>query len=484
MAARRPWCSNWRAFLRRRSGLRLRALAAAVTFVAAAAPESARTASPDSGRELFERGVAAGGNLSARAGADGSWVLRGAAVACANCHGLAGAGGGEGYLRAPDLRWPQWSSPDPRQHAAARERLRRALRHGIGSDGRMLGTAMPRFDLDEASLEALAGHLQRLATERAPGSRPHLAILQLDDGHQGGTERELVTALRACVRQRLGDRVQVEDATVSTPAQAQAQWRQWQQRPEVLAVLAPPWRGWRPAQASGDKLPLPALFPLVADPDPGPAPGAHWLFGGIEARAVALIQAWLQRPQGEAVALPVWLGGSALTAAAGERLERVAQVVLRDTGRQLSWRVLDAPRLISGEAGLWLDAQGMPSEGWWLLPHGAAGRPESAERWWIAVPFAGQPPRSLAQRWADATCRTAEAALDDPATTARDRWLEAMSNTARLRDGNGWEWHVPSRDEHGYGASTAWTIVEIAAGRLPTPVAPQVDIGRPLEAAR
>lgn len=484
MAARRPWCSNWRASLRRRSGLPLRALAAAVAFVAAAALESARAASTDSGRELFERGAAAGSNLSARAGADGSWVLRGAAVACANCHGLTGAGGGEGYLRAPDLRWPQWSSPDPRQHAAARERLRRALRQGIGSDGRTLAMAMPRFDLDEASLEALAGHLQRLATERAPGSRPHLAILQLDDGQQGGTERELFTALRACVRQRLGDRVQVEDATVASPALAQAQWRRWQQRPEVLAVLAPPWRGWRPPEPSGDRAPLPALFPLVADPDPGPAPGAHWLFGGVEARAAALIQAWLQRLQGGAVALPVWLGSSPPTAAVGARLERVAQVVLRDTGRQVSWRVLDVPRLSSGEAGLWLDAQRVPSEGWWLLPQGAAERPEPAARWWIAVPFAGQPPRSLAQRWADATCRTAEAALGDPEATLRDRWLRAVSNTARLRDGNGWEWHVPARDAHGFGASTAWTIVEIAAGKPPTPVAPQVDIGRPIEAGR
>lgn len=484
MAARRPWSSNWRAFLRRRSGLPRRALAAAIACGALAVPVAARSAPADHGRDLFERGSAPGAGLSARTGADGSWVLRGAAVACANCHGLAGTGGGEGYLRAPDLRWPQWSSPDPGQHAAARERLRRALRHGIGGDGRPLGAAMPRFDLDDAGLEALAGHLQRLATERAPVSRPHLAILQIDDGQQGATERELVAALRACVRQRLGDRAEVEFASVASLVEAQAQWRRWQQRPEVLAVLAPPWRGWRPERKADEAVALPALFPLVADPDPGPARDAHWLFGGIEARAVALIQAWLQQSPARPATLPVWLGTGAPAPAARERLERIASVVLRDSGRTLDWRVLDAPRPRAGEAGLWLDAQRLPAEGWWLLPQGATMRPEPPVRWWVAAPFAGQPPRSLAQRWADATCRTADAVLAERPALPRDRWLRAVASTARLRDGNGWEWHVPSDDVHGYGASTAWTIVELTSDAPPAPVAPLVDIGRPVEKAR
>lgn len=483
MAARRPWSSNWHVSLHQPSGHLRRALAVTMVLGAITANGSLAT-STDSGRELFERGSAGGKALSARAGADGSWVLHGAAVACANCHGLTGTGGGEGYLRAPDLRWSQWSSPDPRQHDAARIRLRRALQQGIGADGRVLGTAMPRFDLDEAGFDALAGHLQTLASEHKPGARPHLAVLQLNDGQQGATELELGLALRACLRQRLGERAEVEFVTVASQAEAQAQWYQWQQRSEVLAVLAPPWRGWRPPTPAEGKAALTALFPLVADPDVGRSRSVQWLFGGVEARAVALIQAWLQRAPAQSATLPVWLGPDAPATAAREMLERMAQVVLRDTGRPLAWRVLDLPRLPSGEAGLWLDTQRMPTEGWWLVPYGAAARPDPRTRWWMAAPFAGQPPRSLAQRWADATCRTAEAALDEPLPTGRDRWLQAVASTARLRDGNGWEWHVPAQDAYGYGASTAWTVVEMAAGAQPTPVAPQVNIGRPVEAAR
>ncbi|MBL0093374.1 MAG: c-type cytochrome [Piscinibacter sp.] len=291
-------------------------LAIALVFGALAVLAPVRAASTDGGRELFERGTTGGQSLSARTGADRSWVLRGATVACANCHGLAGTGGGEGYLRAPDLRWPQWSSPDPRQHAAARERLRRALRQGIGGDGRTLGAAMPRFDLDDASLDALAGHLQRLATERTPGSRPRLAVMQLDDGQQGPTESELGPALRACLRQRLGDRAEVEFVMVASPAEAQAQWRQWQQRSEVMAVLAPPWRGWRPPAPAEGTVALAALFPLVADPETGRVQSVQWLFGGVEARAVALVQAWLQQPQAQSATLPVWVGEGALAPAA------------------------------------------------------------------------------------------------------------------------------------------------------------------------
>lgn len=451
-------------------------MAAAAAVLAALLPAAA-----DSGRELFESGsTAAGGRLSARAGADGSWVLRGAAVACANCHGVAATGGGEGYLRAPDLRWPQWSSPDPGQREAARNRLRRALRQGMASDGRALGQAMPRFDIDEASFEALAAHLQRLAAEPTPGPRPRVAVMQLQDARQGAMERELVAALEACLSQRLGDRADVEVATVGSAAEAKAQWGRWQRRPDIVAALAPPWRGWRPEAPHTGADALPALFPLVADPDPGAREDVHWLFGGVEARTVALVQAWLQsRPDGPAT-LPVWPGQGAF-----DMMERVTGVVLRDTGRPVAWQVLDAPQLKPGDAGLWLDGQQVPPEGWWLLPRGAASRPALPGRWWVAAPFAGQPARSLAQRWADATCRTADAVLDDLQGNARrDRWPLAVARSARLRDGNGWEWHVPAQDAQGYGASTAWTIVELSTQAPPTPVAPQVNIGRPAEGAR
>ncbi len=94
------------------------------------------------GQALFENGLhTANGNtveLSARAGGDARWVMRGRAVACANCHGVTGEGGGEGFQRAPTLRWPEWASTDATLRAGARDRLRRAVLKGQGRDGQRL----------------------------------------------------------------------------------------------------------------------------------------------------------------------------------------------------------------------------------------------------------------------------------------------------------------------------------------------------------
>lgn len=456
------------------------------TFVAVAGCQSEPVRAED-GRSLFERGVDVDADtstsprqLSARAGADGSWVLRGPAVACANCHGLTGAGGGEGYLRAPDLRWPQWSSTDEHVLAAARSRLRTALAKGRSADGRQLAVAMPRFDLDDAQFEALSQHLRTLTVQPRTAAKPTLALLRMRDAGAPAFEQEVHRMLTACLTDRLKDRATIEVAEVSDAQQATRQWVLWQKRPEVVAVLAPPWRGWRPSidTLKADGGPLTALFPIVSDPDASSHHLAQWLFGGVLPRTAALVQTWMLSGTRKEP-LWVWSGPGERGATLWSALNQVAAVIEQDTGRRPSWRRLPSPILPNGQAGLWLDEQQLPGPGWWLVPVGVPSRPGEDAKWWMASPYPGAPARGLTERWAEATCMTTAATLTEVETLTRDRWSSTVGRTGRLRDKGGWEWHVPPDDPEGYGASAAWTVVEFRQNARPIPVSPQVNVGRP-----
>lgn len=455
----------------------------------ATAGAGSASALPGTGPVAATPGQGSATVLSARLGGDGGWVLRAAAVACANCHGLGADGGGEGPQRAPGLRWPEWSSLEPALRRTARARLRAAVREGQGQD-RSLSTAMPRFDLDDATLERLASHIERLATAAPIAALPRLALLRLSDGQVPTLERDVDQQLRACLAQRLRGRVHWEVAEATTPELAARQWRAWQQRDEILAVVAPPWRGWRPIPVGPESASLPALFPLVADPDPG-AGDARWLLGGAEARAVALVQGWLQQ-QGAAegaVALAVWTGrreaddGRPLAGIeVPAKLKRMAQNILQNTGRAITWERLDQPQLPEGRAGLWLDSTTLPVAGWWLVATAPAnmGSPDPVVgRWWMALPYPGATPQPLGRLWAQAACRTVQAVLDDGTVRTRAQWRSAVGRLGRLRQASGWEWSLVPGDDDGYGASLDWTLVELGAGRSLRPVRPLMTVGRP-----
>ncbi len=90
--------------------------------------------------------------------------LSAADFACANCHGIDGAGKLEGRLDAPALH-----------KSALKDRYResdilRAISMGIGNDGRKLST-MPRFHISPTQGAALLSYLETLGTtaDRDPG---------------------------------------------------------------------------------------------------------------------------------------------------------------------------------------------------------------------------------------------------------------------------------------------------------------------------
>jgi cytochrome c553 len=442
----------------------------------------AQSAEPGAG--LYERGehrpdgATVPEQLSGRAGADGSWVLRGAAVACANCHGVSGQGGGEGYQRVPALRWPEWSSSDAAVRSAARQRFQRAVRQGINASGQPLSTAMPRFDISDQALDALVGHVARLTTEPPVATVPVFALLRLTDPAAPALEREVHAGLQRCLQERMGARIRLEVHDADSPRRAGILWQQLGQRREIVAALAPVWRGWRPPSPNPATSALPSLFPLVGDPlaDAGPV---HWLFGGDQARAVALLQAWYAHT-GERN-LPVWTGAGAEGGRRWAALEALSQTVGHQAGQRLRFERLASVQAPAGRASLWWSDQGAPGAGWWLLPEPVQPSPPEGGRWWMAQPYPGKAMRPLAQRWADATCRTLEAVVTQSPSISRSSWTAQLGAIGRLNDGQGWEWRVPEADTAGFGAATGWSVVEFSSGERAQLVAPLVDVGRPLE---
>lgn len=79
--------------------------------------------------------------------------------ACAGCHGADGSGRAEGGTTFPAI---QWSALTHQTVPYDMSTVRRALREGIGADGRALGAAMPRYDAPSDVLDSLIAYLQRL----------------------------------------------------------------------------------------------------------------------------------------------------------------------------------------------------------------------------------------------------------------------------------------------------------------------------------
>lgn len=431
------------------------------------------------GAALYERGErregAAAEALSARTGADTGWVLRGAAVACANCHGLQAQGGGEGFQRIPGLRWSEWSSPDAAVRDAAFRRFERAVRKGQGAAGQSLSPAMPRFDISDEAVQALAAHVAQLTTAAPSVAVPTLALLRQQDGGAPALEQAVHQRLLRCLRERVGARIRLEVIDAASVEQAQARWQQLAQRSEVVAVLAPAWRGWLPQPAVGD-LRLPALFPLIADPVDGVNP-VHWLFGGERARAVALALAW--RDFSGERELPVWTGTGVEAERRWRALDTLAQAVSREGGQGLFFERLPSPKAPAGRAALWWAPEGLPAAGWWLMPEPVRAEPPPGSRWWMAQPYPGQTMRPLAHRWADATCTTVEAVLARHPTPTRSTWTELLFAAGRLHDGQGWHWRLAVQDAAGFGSAAGWSVVEFASGVPPQLVTPLVEVTGP-----
>jgi cytochrome c len=168
----------------------VRALAAAAALLlcgAAAVPEPAATSAH--GEAIYRQGRLPSGELL-RGERQGALPLQGQDAACVQCHRRSGLGMVEGkivippisghFLFRPGHRISRGDPvheggthllPTPPDRAAYDEAaLARAIREGVGADGRPLHYLMPRYDLDDAAMRDLIAYLGRLSSGRVPGA--------------------------------------------------------------------------------------------------------------------------------------------------------------------------------------------------------------------------------------------------------------------------------------------------------------------------
>jgi hypothetical protein len=162
----------------------LRSLACAGLAVTFCLPAQGEAQSPPAGEAIYRGGLLPGG-APLRAEREAGMRIEGPAAACSNCHRRSGLGMTEGrttfppvagsYLFHPragtvddlDLPFVEGMRPDRDPYTDAT--LARAIREGIGADGRPLGLLMPHYALDDAQMSALIAYLKTLSPGAVPG---------------------------------------------------------------------------------------------------------------------------------------------------------------------------------------------------------------------------------------------------------------------------------------------------------------------------
>jgi hypothetical protein len=279
------------------------ALAALVSPIAASAADFVPAAR---GESIYREGRLASGAM-VRAEQLGK-VMQGAAVACVNCHRRSGLGSYEGSVLVPpiigpylfreraanaqDLTLPHVRGFTPNGYAYTDETLATAIRKGVAGDGRFMNPLMPRYTLDDATLEELIAYLKILSTGPFPGvSDQVLEIATIVTSDAEPSEREaMLKVIEEYFRARntaVASRIQGAQhaAAGATEYRAARHWhlqvwelsgaadtweeqlRQRQSADPVFAVVSGLGRTtWAPVQSFCERNRLPCVFPNIDSP--------------------------------------------------------------------------------------------------------------------------------------------------------------------------------------------------------------------------
>ena len=136
------------------------------------------------GEAIYRKGVLVSGEALEGKRDDGATSV-GADAACINCHQRSGLGSKEGRISIPpitgrylfharassieNLDLPYVEGIRPNREPYTDESLAKAIREGIDSEGKPLNYLMPRYQLNDADMAALIGHLKHLDQRRLPG---------------------------------------------------------------------------------------------------------------------------------------------------------------------------------------------------------------------------------------------------------------------------------------------------------------------------
>lgn len=327
------------------SGRRLMLLA--ITALLAAPPGQAddtdTAALIAAGKQLYREGrTAAGTPLQAAVRAD--VAMQGNDLACVRCHRRSGLGSSEGGVGIPPIAGPtlfmaQTASlvrdyrhgelSNITRPAYTLESLAVALRSGVNPAGRSLSPLMPRYEISDAEVAAIAAYLPTLSTSAAPGITEHelhfativapdatpaqrqamLAVMEAYfAGKNAGTRGETRRAERAPFHREwmysaYRKWVLHEWSLSGPPAQWSEQLQRYYREQPVFAVVGGIGSGtWQPVHAFCEQQELPCLFPhLNAAPDHAERDFYSFYFSrGVQLEAAALA-AHLRRSETPAI---------------------------------------------------------------------------------------------------------------------------------------------------------------------------------------
>ncbi len=133
---------------------------------------------------------------------------------CVNCHLADGTGQSEGGVRSADVTWFNLTKEagGPRRtgrtHPAYDARsVRKAITAGVDPAGNTLGSAHPRFEMDDGDLDALVAYLRIMGSEPVPGvtdDAVRVGILYPSSGPLAEASREVRALLFGAFRETNG----------------------------------------------------------------------------------------------------------------------------------------------------------------------------------------------------------------------------------------------------------------------------------------
>ncbi|MDB5991317.1 MAG: hypothetical protein JWQ10_2720 [Herbaspirillum sp.] len=158
--------------------------AAAILLAALCGFASHCRADEASAQRLYRQAILPSGAIL-RGDRDANGAVEGSDAACVNCHRRSGFGTAEGKFVIPPIAGkylfrPHGDRPEdidfryrpgfvPKREPYTDASLARAIRDGIGRDGKPLNTLMPRFALDDAAMADLIAYLKKLSSDPTPG---------------------------------------------------------------------------------------------------------------------------------------------------------------------------------------------------------------------------------------------------------------------------------------------------------------------------
>jgi len=238
--------------------------------------EPGTAAEVDTGRRIYLDGIGANGQpvVGVRFG---GVETRGTAAACVTCHRRSGLGAVEGNDQVPPVAGRIMLSDDPRALVSMNARnfksfnlrhkpydltaLGAALRSGTHVDGRELGPIMPRYELSDTEVKAIAAYVRTLSIEWSPGvTRDIIRFATVITPEVSPARRKaFIDTLRGAVDQKNGNVVAHGQRTMSAAEMILQTERRWVL--DVWELQGPP-ESW--SQQLDERLAAQPVFALVS----------------------------------------------------------------------------------------------------------------------------------------------------------------------------------------------------------------------------